>query len=58
MDNVLRGNTDIILHHDAPSKGCKKRAFGAMIDISNVAKNMAAEIKETNKLGKQSQRII
>jgi hypothetical protein len=46
IDTVLKGNTTHILHHDAPSKGCKKWAHAAMVDISNVAKNISPEMKE------------
>ena len=47
MDDALKGNTGYMLSLDAPSKGEKKRVYDVMVDISNVAKNIAAEMKGT-----------
>ena len=54
MDDALKGNTDYALPSDASSKGEKKRAYAAMVDISNVAKSIAAEMKETNRLAQEA----
>ena len=55
MDEVLKGNTDEI---EPMAKGTglseKKRAYAAMVDISNVAKSIAQEMKETNRLAKEA----
>ena len=42
---------------EAPSKGGEKRVHPAMVDISIVAKNFAAELNKTKRLTNQSQLI-
>ena len=65
IDDILRGgNTETSSNADSdgPSSNIKKeayqnekkRAYAAMADISDVAKNIAAEMKETNRLAQES----
>jgi len=69
MDNVLKGNTDnmsspLVANDPQPppgapsmSKGDKKRAYAALVDMSNVAKNIAKEMKETNRLAQEASKM-
>jgi hypothetical protein len=60
MDDVLMGNTDGPLEQpiSATSSGSgnsdKKRAYTAIVDMSNVAITIADEMKETNRLAKET----
>jgi RNA polymerase-interacting CarD/CdnL/TRCF family regulator len=55
MDHMLKGNSDDE-NADGSAKqqdNQKKRAYAAMIDIADVTKNIATEMKETNRLVKE-----
>jgi hypothetical protein len=62
LDDAIKGNTDDDLGVYIPSEAMakndlrneKKRAYTAMTDMSGVAKSMAAEMKETNRLALES----
>jgi hypothetical protein len=62
LDDAIKGNTDDDLGVYIPSEATakndlrneKKRAYTAMTDMSEVAKSMAAEMKETNRLALES----
>ena len=62
LDDAIKGNTDDDLGVYIPSEATakndlrneKKRAYAAMTDMSGVAKSMAVEMKETNRLALES----
>jgi hypothetical protein len=58
LDDVIRGNTDDNFGTEANSKkelrNDKKRAYAALTDMGNVAKSIASEMKETNRLALES----
>jgi hypothetical protein len=57
MDHILKGNTDDDYNADRSAKqdtNQKKRAYAAMIDIADVTKNIATEMKETNRLSQET----
>eukprot|EP00980_Cylindrotheca_fusiformis_P016822 scaffold5074_cov99-Cylindrotheca_fusiformis.AAC.4 len=63
IDEVLKGSTEN-LPSPSPTKNnknntydSKKRAYSAIVDISNTAKSIAVAMEETNKLAKQDQEI-
>ena len=66
MDDALRGNSDDTKSSsdDEPLKNRtriqdeKKRAYAAISDISGVAKSIAEEIKETNRLAQESTDVL
>jgi hypothetical protein len=73
MDQSLKGNTSSPLLVDDSSVGMlstttntaaaggatadKKKAYAAIVDMTNVATSIANEMKETNRLARQSQLI-
>ena len=60
MDNALKGNMGDIESLKCPEvKGNnKKRAFAAVVEISNTAKSIALAMEKTNSLAEQSQLIL
>ena len=60
MDKSLKGNTDTTADSDSKVNAYsnkKKRTYEAIEQMSNTAQCMVNEMKETNRLAKQSQLI-
>lgn len=59
MDESLTGNTDSVFETNSTTTsrsldGEKKRAYAAIVDVSAVASSIASEMKETNRLARES----
>jgi hypothetical protein len=62
LDDAIRGNTDDNFGTEANSKkelrNDKKRAYAALTDMGDVAKSIASEMKETNRLALESTQAL
>jgi hypothetical protein len=59
MDDALKGNTGDTESLKRPEVKCneKKKAFAAVVEISNTAKSIASAMEKTNRLAEQAQLI-
>ena len=61
LDDAIRGNTDDNFGTDSKKgqefKNDKKRAYAAITDMGDVAKSIASEMKETNRLALETNKL-
>ena len=59
MDDALKGNTadDNLMSPKEVKASEKKKAYAAMVEISNTAKSIATAMDKTNRLAEQAQLI-